>query len=152
MTKGISTAGMTLGYIIASASAIPTSGSLTIIPEVKTMPNLNVAPENIDITTLNEEEYRQYTAGLKDIGILEFGANLTDELITAWNTTLMAAIAGATSGSVCWFCIEHPKLTQAVWLIGEPSKLLINDVSVGAALETTLYIAPKNAPAFGAKL
>lgn len=151
MSKGVSTAGMTLSYIVADDSAIPSTGTMVKIPEVKTMPNFNPAPGGIDITPLEETDSRQYTPDLKDLGgVLEFGANLTDELITAWNTTLMTAFSGLTSGKAVWFEVKHPKITQAVWFIGEPVKLGLNDASVGSALETTLYIAPKSAPTFGA--
>ena len=153
MSKGVSTAGMTLNYIIAAEGSIPSTGTVTKIPEVKTMPSFNNAPEGIDITPLDELVAVQYTAGLKDLGgVLEFGANCTDELITAWNTTLLTAFGSMASGNVCWFEVKHPKIAEAVWFIGEPVELSINEASVGSALETTLYIAPKSAPKFGDKL
>lgn len=153
MSKGISTAGMTLSYIIAAEGSIPTTGTLVKIPEVKTMPNFNPTPNGIDVTPLDETDSYQYVADLKDLGgVLEFGANLTNELITAWNTTLMSAYEGMESGKAVWFCVSHPKLTQATWLKGEPVALGLNEASVGAAAETTLYIAPKSAPTLGAKI
>lgn len=151
-TKGMSTAGMTLGYVVASGSAIPSTGSLTLVPEIKTMPNLNPSPGTIDVTPIAESEFHLYTEGLKDIGILEFNANCTDELLTLWNTTLPAAISGGAEGTVCWFCIAHPGITQAIWFQGVPSKAYQNESTVGAALETTLYVTPKSAPQYGAKL
>jgi len=152
-SKGMSTAGMTLSYIIAAASSIPTTGSAITIPEVKTVPNLNPAPQSIDITPLNEEDNVLYTGGLKDLGgVLEFTANLTDELVTVWNTTLASAIAGMSATSACWFEVKHPKLTQATWFKGEPFAIGMGEAAVNAALETTLYIAPKSAPELGTKL
>jgi len=152
-SKGMSTAGMKLGYIIAAAASVPTTGSVTYIPEVKTIPNLTPPPNSIDITPLNEEDNVLYTGGLKDLGgVLEFGANLTEELITAWNTTLPAAIASASATSACWFCVTHKSLSEATWFKGEPFKCGFGEATVNAALETTLYIAPKSAPELGTKI
>lgn len=153
MSKGISTAGMTLSYIVASGASIPSTGTLIKIPEVKTMPSFNTAPNGIDITPLDEEDAYQYTADLKDFGgVFEFGANLTNELEEAWNTTLMAAYTGRSTGEEVWFCISHPKLTNATWFYGEPIKIGMNEASVGAAAETSLFIAPHYAPTRAAKI
>ena len=152
MSKGVSTAGMKLGYAVAASASLPTSATFTKIPEVKTMPNFNPAPSGIDITPLDEMESKQYTPDLKDLGgVLEFGANLTNELTTLWNDTVLTAYGSMSSTSAMWFCVSHPKLTKAVYFQGEPVALGLNEASVGSAAETTLYIAPKSAPTMGTK-
>lgn len=153
MSQRLSTAGMLLAYCIEdTAGTKPTTG-YTVVPEVKSMPSLNNAPNSIDVTPLSETESMQYIAGLKDSGgVLEFSANLTEDLITAWNTTLLTAYTtAAASNKACWFAVIHPKLTKAVFFKGEPVALGLNEASVGAAAETTLYIAPQSAPAFDTK-
>ena len=146
MSQRFSTAGMRLYYVVeTTAGTRPTTG-LTKIPEIKGVPSFNPAPDTIDSTTLEETEYRTYVEGLKDLGgTLEFSANITEELITAWESC-NAAHDGLTGGKVMWFYVIHDKLTKAVAFEGDPAPLGLNESSVGSMLETTLYITPNSAP------
>ena len=150
MATRLSTAGMYLAYCVGTATSIPTSG-YTVIPEVKSMPSFNPAPETIDSTTLLETEYRTYVEGLKDLGgALEYGANLTADLITAW-ASCNTAHDSMASTSAMWFAVVHPKLDSAVYFQGDPAPLGLNEATVGGMAETTLYITPNSAPQWAAK-
>lgn len=148
MSERFSTAGMLLVYAVeATAGTRPTTGYVKI-PEVKSMPSFNPAPETIQSTTLEETEYHTYIEGLKDLGgALEFGANLTADLISAWETCNTAHDA-LTEGKAMWFAVVHPKLDKAVFFKGDPSPLGLNEATVGSMAETTLYITPNSAPAW----
>jgi len=143
---------MYLCYAVeTTAGTRPTTG-YTVIPEVKTMPSFNPAPDAIDSTTLMETEYRTYVEGLKNLGgALEYGANLTADLITAWETCNSAHDTAAADGKATWFAVVHPKLDDAVFFEGDPSPLGLNEASVGAMAETTLYITPNSAPKWETK-
>lgn len=150
MSQRYSTAGMFLCYCVGGDTTMPTSG-YTVIPEIKTMPSFNPAPDTIDSTTLLETEYRTYVEGLKDLGgALEYGANLTADLITAW-ASCNTAHGSMASTSAMWFAVVHPKLEQAVFFQGDPSPLGLNEASVGSMAETTLYVTPNSAPTWAAK-
>lgn len=146
----LTTLGMTLSYAVeTTAGTRPTTG-YTKIPEVKTVPNLNPAPNGIDVTPLEEEDYVLYAAGLKDLGgMLEFQANLNDTVVTAWETCITAHDADATKAT--WFCVQHPKLSKAVFFTGDPVAIGLNDAAVNSALNTSLFIAPSSAPTMYAK-
>ena len=89
---------------------------------------------------------RTYVEGLKDLGgSLEFGANLTEDLITAWETCNTTHDA-LTGGKAMWFYIVHSGLNKSVAFEGDPSPLGLNEASVGSMLETSLYITPNSAP------
>lgn len=150
MSQRFSVAGMWLGYAVEStAGTRPTSG-YTQVPEVKSMPSFNPAPETIESTTLLETEYKTYVEGLKDLGgALEYGANLTEDLITAW-AACNSAHDALEDGKAMWFVVAHPKLKNAVYFEGDPSPLGLNEASVGSMLETTLYITPNSAPVWAA--
>lgn len=152
MSQRYSTAGMYLCYAVeTTAGTRPTSG-YTRIPEIKTMPSFNPAPDTIDSTTLLETEYRTYVEGLKDLGgALEYGANLTADLITAWETCNSAHDTAAAAGKATWFAVVHPKLDKAVFFEGDPSPLGLNEASVGSMAETTLYVTPNSAPTWETK-
>ena len=89
--------------------------------------------------------------GLKDLGgALEYTANLTADLITAW-ASCNTAHDGMSTTSAMWFAVVHPKLDSAVFFQGDPSPLGLNEASVGSMAETTLYITPNSAPTWMAK-
>lgn len=147
MSQRVSTAGMYLCYCVETTKGTrPTSG-YQIVPEVKTMPSFNPAPNTIDSTTLLETEYMTYVKGLKDLGgSLEYGANLTDDLIEFWETLLTAYDTAVAEGKAMWFAVVHPQLAKATFYQGEPAPLGFNEASVGSMAETTLYITPNSAP------
>lgn len=148
----LSTAGMTLQYCVeTSAGQRPTTG-YTKIPEVKSMPSFNPSPNTIDSTTLEETEYTTYVEGLKDLGgALEYGANLTEDLIDAWEALMTAYDDAIGEGKQVWFAVVHPQLADATYFVGTPAPLGLNEASVGSMLETTLYITPNSAPVMAAK-
>lgn len=152
MSERFSTAGMWLGYAAETTKGQrPTSG-YTKIPEVKSMPSFNPAPETIESTTLEETEYKTYVKGLKDMGgALEYGANMTDDLVTAWETLLTTFDTTVSQQKKVWFVVVHPHLAKAVYFTGDPSSIGLNDASVGGMAETTLYITPTGAPVMADK-
>ena len=152
MSQRVSTAGMYLAYCAeTTAGTRPTTG-YTKIPEIKSMPSFNPAPETIESTTLDETEYKTYVEGLKDLGgALEFGANLTDDLVDFWETLLTAYDTAAAAGKSVWFAVVHPKLTKATFFCGDPAPIGINEAAVSSMAETTLYITPVSAPILAAK-
>lgn len=152
MSQRVSTAGMYLSYCVETTTGDRPTSNFIKIPEVKSMPSLNPAPNSIDVTPLSEEEALQYINGLKDFGgSLEFTANNTDDVYTAWTTLISSYTTGQASNKNTWFCIYHPKLTKAAFFKGEPAPYGWNGAEVNAAYETTLYIAPQSSPIYEAK-
>ena len=134
----------------STAGTMPTTGYVKV-PEIKTIPSFNPQPDAIQSTDLSETEFHTYVEGLKDIGgALEFTANLTEDLVTAWGTVNTTHDA-LTGGKAMWFAVVHPKLTKAVFFKGDPSPLGLNEISVNTVLETTLYITANSAPKWDTK-
>jgi len=148
MAINLSTAGVQLLYAVEStAGTRPTSG-YTRIYGIKTTPSLNPAPDTLETTTLDELEYKTYIDGLKDLGgALEFTFNLTEELVTAWQTLMDAYEAGKLANKATWFAIVVPGLTKAFFFTGNPSEMGLPETDVNSVLEITNYITPTNAPA-----
>lgn len=147
MSQRYSTAGMYLCYAVEETAGVRPTADYIVIPEIKSMPSFNPAPDTIDSTTLLETEYKTYVEGLKDLGgALEYSANLTADLISVWETCNSSHDTAASTGKATWFAVVHPKLTKAVFFQGDPSPLGLNEASVGAMAETTLYITPNSAP------
>ena len=144
----LSTAGVTLLYAAeATAGTRPTTG-YEKISEIKSIPELNPEPDNLETTTLEETEWKTYVPGLKDIGgALSFTANLTEASMTEWEGYDTAA----AENKATWFCIVIPGLTKALYFTGQPSPMGMPAMEVSAVLETTLYITPTGAPQWAAK-
>ena len=101
----------------------------------------------METTTLDELEYKTYIDGLKDLGgALEFTFNLTEELITAWDTLMTAYTTAKAAGKATWFTIVIPELTESFYFTGNPSNMGLPETSVNSVLEITNYITPTNAP------
>lgn len=152
MAIDLTTAGVHLKYAVeATAETRPTTGYVDI-PGVKSTPSLNPAPEALDATTLNEEEYIIYVQGLKDLGgSLEFTFNLTQALLDVWETLMTAAETAKAAGKSTWFMIDVPGLTQAVYFRGDPADTGLPAMEVNSVLETTMYITPTGEPVWAAK-
>lgn len=152
MAIDLTTAGVHLKYAVeATAGTRPTTG-YTDIPGVKSTPSLNPAPEALDATTLNEEEYIVYVQGLKDLGgALEFNFNLTEAFLTAWETLVTASETGKASSKATWFEIMIPGLTNSVFFKGIPADAGLPAMEVNSVLETTAYITPTGEPTWAAK-
>ena len=155
MAIRVNTAGMKLLYAVeASAGTMPTAMSAyTMVPEITGTPDLFVAPNTEDVTPIDETEMVQYLDLLKDFGgTLDFPCNWCDALDTAWNTTLIGAYnTGKASSKDTWFCVYHPKLTNAVYFRGKPIKSGMNEISANTALKGTCRIVPEGGWTFAAK-
>lgn len=152
MSQRVSTAGMYLCYCVESTIGTRPVTGYKVIPEVKSMPSFNPAPETIQSTTLLETEYHTYVEGLKDLGgALEYGANMTDDLLDFWDDLLDEYDEAVTAGKAMWFCVVHPKLSKAIFFQGDPANIGLNEAEVGGMAETTLYITPNSAPIMEAK-
>ena len=105
----LSTAGVTLLYAAeATAGTRPTTG-YEKISEIKSIPELNPEPDNLETTTLEETEWKTYVPGLKDIGgALSFTANLTEASMTEWEGVVDAYDTAAAENKATWFCIVIP--------------------------------------------
>lgn len=147
MAINLSTAGVQLQYAVEStAGTRPTTG-YTRIKGIKSTPSLNPSPDALETTTLDELEYKTYIDGLKDVGgAIEFTFNLTEELMTAWDTLMTAYETGKTTGKATWFTIVVPGLTDSFYFTGNPSAMGLPETSVNSVLEITNYITPTNAP------
>lgn len=151
MGVAINTLGVTVSWAVESTKGTRPTTGYAVIPNIKTVPDMNPAPEAMDYTDLSATEYKTYISGLKDLGgVLSFTANLTEELITEWGK-LITAYKGLDGGKSVWFEIKHPKLAKAVYFTGEPAEIGLPEIGVNAVLETSLHVVPTNEPAMHPK-
>ena len=152
MGIALSTAGVTVGYAIEEVKGTRPVSGFAVIPDIKSIPEMNPEPETLESTTLAETEFKTYIEGLKDLGgALAFTANYTTELETVWAELVEAYKTAIDSGLATWFEIKHPKLEKSVFFKGQPSAMGLPAMDVNSVLETSLYITPTSAPQREAK-
>ena len=147
MAINLSTAGIHLLYAVESTAGTRPTSNYVDIKGVKSIPSLNPSPDTLETTDLNQEEYKTYIDGLKDLGgALEFTFNLSNELVEAWETLMEAYETGKQTGKQTWFFIYVPGLTKNFYFTGNPSNMGMPEAAVSSVLEITNYITPTDAP------
>ena len=139
----LSTAGVSLQYAAETVGGTrPTSGYVPFTG-IKSIPDLNPEPSNLETTTLDETEWRTYIPGLKDPGgALSFGANNTETFQTEWAQLVEDTETANSAGLAMWFAIVVPGLTKSFYFAGTPSPLGLSAIEVDSVLEISGYISP----------
>lgn len=142
----VSSAGIKIAYAVETAAGtMPTAA--TQIHDIRSIPDFNPAPEQLETTDLSCTEYKTFIPGLKDLsGSNSFTANLTQTLITAWDALMTAFTEGKAANKKTWFFIVIPNYTECVAFTGEPTAMGLPAAEVSAVLETSLYITPTGEP------
>ena len=141
MALEFSTIGVKLKYKTeTSAGTRPTSG-YTEIPDIKSVPDIAMSPNQIEVTNLVDET-RRYIAGVKDVGSdFAFTANLTADLKTKWAAMVSSAKTAWETGKSTWFEISVPNF-DSFYFAGMPSELGVNSMAVDAVIEASLHVVP----------
>lgn len=148
----LSTAGVRVYYAVEETMGVRPTAGWAEISEIKSVPELNPEPDNLETTTLAETEWRTFIPGLKDPGgALSFTANLTEVSMAQWEDVVEAYELGASTNLATWFVIVIPGLTKSLYFTGQPTPMGMPAMEVSAVLETNLYITPTNAPAWDTK-
>ena len=152
MSNELSTAGVSVQYCIeTTAGTKPTTG-FTVIPNIKSIPDLNPEPSSLEVTDLSDTEWKRYIPGLKDPGgALAFTANNTDAFQTAWEALVTASETAKASNKATWFEIVVPGLTKSFQFAGIPSDHGLSAIDVDSVLEVDAYVAPNQIDGWGTK-
>ena len=141
MALEFNTIGVKLKYCVETSAGSRPTTSYVQIPDIKQTPSIDINPNKIEVTNL-EDEYRRYVDGVKDVGdSMDFTANLTANLKTKWASCVAAANAAYASGKSTWFEISIPNF-DSFYFAGIPSELGVNQMGVDAVIESTLHIVP----------
>jgi hypothetical protein len=143
MGIALSTIGIKTSYAIETTAGTRPEQGYKRIPDLKSMPSFNPAPNTADATTFDNTEYTSYIGLLKDIGgALEITANFTQELFDTWEEMVTAYEAAIEEDKRLWFCFDIPGFEKSVFITVEPSRMGIPEASTNALLETVVYITP----------
>jgi hypothetical protein len=152
MAIQLSTAGVKVYYAVETTKGTRPTASWTQLKEIKSVPELNPEPNNLQTTNLEEPEWHTYIPGLKSLGgALPFLANLTEESMAAWEDLVEAYETGASTGLSTWFVVVIPGLTKSLYFAGQPSPMGMPGMEVDSVLEVNFYVSPTGAPKWDAK-
>lgn len=150
MAVELSTAGITVKYAMEStAGTRPTTG-YTQIPGVKSIPDMNPEPAQLDVTPLDETVQHRYIPGLKDPGgAIGLTCNYYADFVTAWEG-MMTAYTALTGGKGMWVEFAIPNMTNSFYFRAVPTTLGFGGAEVDSVLEITAYLTPNSAPVWAA--
>lgn len=141
MALEFNTIGVKLGYCVETVAGTRPSSGYTNIPDIKTVPSIELNPSKLEVTNL-VDKYRRYIAGVLDAGDdIALTANLTASLKSAWATLVSAAASAWASGKSTWFEVSIPNF-DSFYLAGIPTEMGINEMGVDAVAEASLHIIP----------
>ena len=96
----------------------------TLWEDCTSHPDFNPEREQIETTTLVQENNKTYTDGLKDFGALEFGFNLTQDVLDAFLEKDTGIIDKARKeqeeGKGMWICIDIKHVNKSYFIPVEP--------------------------------
>lgn len=153
MSVELSTAGILVKWCIeGTTGGRPTTGYVEI-PEIKSIPEFNPEPSQLETTPLSATVWKTYINGLKDVGgAIGVTANFCKEFYEGWNAMVSSYSSGG--GKPIWveFVIPGfktgsttPKQTS-FYFPAIPSELGFGGAEVDSVLETTAYLTPCGAP------
>lgn len=149
MALEMNTIGIRVKYACESTAGTRPTTNYTEIPDVKSFPDMNMAPSRIEVTNL-VDTVRRYIAGILEAGDdMAFTANLTADLNTKWTACVAAYATAIANGKQTWFEIVIPNF-NSFYFAGEPVALGVNGGGVSGVLETTLHVIPNQFAGFAA--
>lgn len=129
------TAGIKLGYG-SSTDGVAIPATWSYIPNITSTPDLDAAPDTVDVTDLSDMVYKRAIQGLIDLSTLEFEANYTDALATA----VTAASAAQTAPAKMGFTIDFPQFAKRFWFFGTIQSALPAGAAVGDVVTCKLTV------------
>lgn len=141
MALEFNTIGVKIGYVVeTSAGTRPTTG-YTNIPDIKTIPGMELNPSKLEVTNL-VDKYKRFITGVLDAGDdVALTANLTASLKSVWASLVSAAATAWGSGKSTWFEISIPGF-DSFYFAGIPTDMGFNEMGVDAVAEASLHIIP----------
>ena len=144
-----SSAGVALKYKVETTKGSKPTGSFTTIPSIKSIPDFNAEPSQLDVTDLSDLTWKRSIAGLRDVGgALAFTANMTNSFKTAWNSLVSQAQTAKGSDLSVWFEISVPNF-DSFFFTGMPVELGLKGLDVDTVVEADGYIVPNSISGWG---
>lgn len=114
----------------------------TLLEDCTSHPDFNPEREQIETTTLIQENNKTYTSGLKDFGSMEFGFNLTQDVLDIFLTEgtgiLDAYKANMEDGKRLWLCVDIRFVDKSFYIPVEPQDFGLPEGSTNSKYELSV--------------
>ncbi len=149
MDNALTTIGVKISFATeATAGERPKTGYKHIKGFTST-PNFNVAPDQLESTTMDNLEYKTYKPGLKDVGgALEFGARLSPEFYDAYMKVYETAKTAreASPSKATWVCVDIPGWKKSHYIPVELDTIGLPAMDLNSIVDVTVYLTPVGEP------
>lgn len=133
----MSTAGMDLTYGVETTPGEKPS-TFKVIQGATSLGEISSEKEQIEVTPLSAEEYKEYVGGLADPGgTWEVGFNESNALHEEWAKIMSEYKEAIASGNRMWFGAYHPRHDEEFFIVGEPNALGFGGAEVSSAFGNT---------------
>ena len=131
-----------------SAGTRPTTG-YKVIPSIKSSPDFNAEPSQLDVTDFSDKVWKRSIAGLRDVGgAIAFTANMTASFKSAWASLVSAYTTAVASSKSTWFEVSIPNF-DSFYFAGQPIELGVKGMDVDSVVEADGYVVPNQIYGWG---
>ena len=149
MALEFSSAGVQIRYCCETTKGSrPTSG-YKVIPSIKSSPDFNAEPSQLDVTDFSDTVWKRSIAGLRDVGgAIAFTANMTTSFKNAWASLVSAYSTAWASEKSTWFEVAIPNF-DSFYFSGQPIELGVKGMDVDSVVEADGYVVPNQIYGWG---
>lgn len=149
MALEFSSAGVQIRYCVeTTAGSRPTTG-YRVIPSIKSSPDFNAEPSQLDVTDFSDKVWKRSIAGLRDVGgAIAFTANMTASFKNAWASLISAHTTALGSSKSTWFEVAIPNF-DSFYFSGQPIELGVKGMDVDSVVEADGYVVPNQIYGWG---
>ena len=149
MALEFSSAGVQVRYCVETTKGSRPTTGYKVIPSIKSSPDFNAEPSQLDVTDFSDKVWKRSIAGLRDVGgAIAFTANMTASFKSAWTSLVSAYTTAWASEKSTWFEVAIPNF-DSFYFAGQPIELGVKGMDVDSVVEADGYVVPNQIYGWG---
>lgn len=149
MALEFSSAGVQIRYCVETTKGSRPTTGYKVIPSIKSSPDFNAEPSQLDVTDFSDKVWKRSIAGLRDVGgAIAFTANMTASFKSAWTSLVSAYTTAWASEKSTWFEVAIPNF-DSFFFAGQPIELGVKGMDVDSVVEADGYVVPNQIYGWG---
>lgn len=149
MALEFSSAGVQIRYCCETTKGSRPTTGYKVIPSIKSSPDFNAEPSQLDVTDFSDKVWKRSIAGLRDVGgAIAFTANMTASFKSAWASLVSEYSTAWASEKSTWFEVAIPNF-DSFFFAGQPIELGVKGMDVDSVVEADGYVVPNQIYGWG---
>ena len=149
MALEFSSAGVQIRYCCETTKGSRPTTGYKVIPSIKSSPDFNAEPSQLDVTDFSDKVWKRSIAGLRDVGgAIAFTANMTASFKSAWTSLVSEYSTAWASEKSTWFEVAIPNF-DSFFFAGQPIELGVKGMDVDSVVEADGYVVPNQIYGWG---